>query len=154
MSGGAWRTSWAEPVRKRSGWLLVAALLAACVGILVWGEAAGASVPGRAAVPGHGSVKAVGQVASKGARDTAGCGWNHVFSPSLNIYNTSNGVAALSANDAWMVGSTGQSGPGQLSLIERWNGEQWSIMHSPDPGSGANDLRDMAAVSPNDIWAV
>ncbi|MFL5731687.1 MAG: S-layer homology domain-containing protein [Chloroflexia bacterium] len=154
MSGGAWRTGWAEPVRKRSGWLLVAALLAACVAILVGGEAAGASVPGRAAVPGHGSVKAVGQVASKGARDTAGCGWNHVFSPSLNIYNTSNGVAALSANDAWMVGSTGQSGPGQLSLIERWNGEQWSIMHSPDPGSGANDLRDVAAVSPNDIWAV
>jgi hypothetical protein len=42
----------------------------------------------------------------------------------------------------------------QAALIEHWNGQQWSIVPSQDPGLSINKLNDIAAVSANDVWAV
>jgi hypothetical protein len=67
--------------------------------------------------------------------------------------NDLTGVAVLSADDAWAVGSYADEAGGQ-TLIERWNGAAWSVVHSPDPGDGGDFLSAVAAVSAASIWAV
>ena len=36
----------------------------------------------------------------------------------------------------------------------RWNGSTWSVVTSPNAGTGSNYLYGVAAVSVSDIWAV
>ncbi len=127
-------------------------------------------------------------------------GWNVVSSPSPSSgFNSLNGIAAVSANDIWVVGFSNSSGliehwdgiqwsvisnstPGNFSrlsavsaisasdvwavgdysgansvdftLIEHWNGTQWSIVPSPNPGAAFNELSAVSAISANDVWAV
>src|SRR6185312_8595690 len=83
------------------------------------------------------------------------CGsWSIVKSP--NVPPTSNddlyGVAAISANDVWAVGEYIQGSTG-YTLIEQWNGTNWSIVSSPNLGT-SDGLDSVAAISANDIWAV
>ena len=67
-----------------------------------------------------------------------------------------NGVAVLSACDAWAVGlqSDGPADDPDKSLIERWDGTSWTVVPSPDPGSARNELAGVRAVSPSNVWAV
>ena len=76
---------------------------------------------------------------------TVTCGqWNIVPSPNEpSANNFLLGVAALSPNDAWAVGSH----------IEHWDGTSWSIVPSPQPG-WIEFLGGVAAISTNDVWAV
>ena len=57
-------------------------------------------------------------------------------------------MAAVSAVDMWAVGS------GLGTLADHWNGTQWSLVSSPNPGSEYNDLSGVAAIASNDVWAV
>jgi hypothetical protein len=57
------------------------------------------------------------------------------------------GVAALSASDAWAVGSTASA-----SLILRWNGTAWSQV--PSPAVPFSILTGVSMVSASDGWAV
>jgi hypothetical protein len=50
-------------------------------------------------------------------------------------------------------GNGNNSGNNQ-TIIEQWNGTSWSIVSSPNPGSGNNILGAVAATSANDVWAV
>ncbi len=80
--------------------------------------------------------------------------WRVAASPngaagSANIFQS---VAAISATDAWAVGST-YTGTTQ-TLIAHWDGQGWQQVPSPNVGSGGNDLSGVAAVAPNDVWAV
>lgn len=68
--------------------------------------------------------------------------------------NTLLGVAAVSPNDVWAVGNYISSGGVHQTLTMHWNGTQWSIATSPNPGSSINRLFAVAAVSANDVWAV
>ncbi len=84
-----------------------------------------------------------------------GTKWSVVQSPNrASLNNELSGVAAVSANDIWAVGSAidNSSGTAQ-TLIEHWDGTQWSIIPSPDPGQIAY-LQGVTAISPNNIWAV
>jgi hypothetical protein len=69
-----------------------------------------------------------------------------------------NGVAALSATDAWAVGNICHSDgcpallAGGPTLIAHWNGTKWSRV--PSPNDGTSFLAGVAAASPTDIWAV
>jgi len=65
-------------------------------------------------------------------------------------------VAATSADDAWAVGWTGETGEGtgQTTLIEHWDGTSWTQVSSPDPTGSANLLHGVAAIGPDDVWAV
>lgn len=86
-----------------------------------------------------------------------------------------NKVAALSANDAWLLGSTGKGNSlsgndgRDFPLIEHWNGKTWSIVPTADTsallkqlqnkvggGQVSEDveLSEMAALSSTNIWAV
>jgi len=64
------------------------------------------------------------------------------------------GVAALSANDIWVIGDNIRRPPRPQALFKHWNGSQWSIY--PDPASETEtvSLRAIAAASPSDVWAV
>jgi hypothetical protein len=63
------------------------------------------------------------------------------------------GVAAIATNNVWAVGShAGQNGI--QTLVEHWDGTQWSLVTSPSPGMASNTLNAVAAISPNNIWAV
>lgn len=74
--------------------------------------------------------------------------WRIVPSPSLNSNEALSGVAAISANDAWAVGTSNFN---TQTLIEHWNGSRWSVVKSD--GSGG-ELRGITATSRNDVWAV
>src|SRR5712692_5942883 len=84
-------------------------------------------------------------------------GWSIVPSPNVPLRtNSLSGVAAVSANDVWAVGTDGGQKHNIFTLIEHWNGTQWSIVPSPNPGHGTNrnQLEAVSAVSANDVWAV
>ena len=63
-------------------------------------------------------------------------------------------AAAVSTNDVWAVGQTFPSGGMHQTLIEQWNGSQWSVVPSPNPGSTYSVLTGVTAISANNVWAV
>jgi len=104
-------------------------------------------------------VWAVGHIGSGPLTETLienwnGQQWTIVPSNVPDDLGTLEGVAATGPDDAWAVGYT-QSGPGgdYESLILHWNGQQWSVVPSPNP-TGQTDLWRVAAASPRDAWAV
>ncbi|HEU5374267.1 MAG TPA: hypothetical protein VFV38_02420 [Ktedonobacteraceae bacterium] len=84
-----------------------------------------------------------------------GTQWQIASSPNPSlIHNTLYGVSAVSANDIWTVGFDANAVGLAQTLIEHWNGSSWSVVTSPNPGSGGNELFSVAAVSARDVWAV
>jgi hypothetical protein len=83
------------------------------------------------------------------------CGvWSRVSSANGGTSDTLMGVAALSANNVWAVGSSGD-GHGGLTLVEHWNGSQWHVVASPNvDGSLSDELTGVAPIPANNIWAV
>ena len=73
-------------------------------------------------------------------------------SASFSVPGELTGVAALSASNAWVVGSTGAFG-GAGTLIAHWNGQSWTRTRTPSPGQGDN-LNGVAATSSRNAWAV
>jgi hypothetical protein len=82
--------------------------------------------------------------------------WHIIASPNgSRQVNELHGVSALSENDVWAVGvSYNIERTLGSTLIEHWNGSHWSVVPSPNPSSSVNQLNAVAAVSPNDVWAV
>jgi hypothetical protein len=71
--------------------------------------------------------------------------------------NNLSAIAALSANNVWAVGyysNSKLSNEGGKTLIEHWNGLTWSVVNSPNSPSGSSYLNGVAAIAPNNIWAV
>jgi hypothetical protein len=84
-----------------------------------------------------------------------GNAWTVVPSPQPggNYGTFLTGVSAVSSDDVWAVGETGghTSGYGE-TLIEHWDGTEWSVVPSPSPGEW-NYLADISADSGDDAWA-
>jgi hypothetical protein len=59
-----------------------------------------------------------------------------------------NAVAAVSSSDVWAVGYLNDG-----TLIEHWDGTQWSIVPSPNGGT-YSELFAVSVVSATNIWAV
>jgi hypothetical protein len=60
-----------------------------------------------------------------------------------------NGVAAISANTIWAVGTGGL-----VTVIEHWDGTQWTLVSSPN-ASSIDELIAVAALpGTNSLWAV
>jgi len=72
-------------------------------------------------------------------------------SPTLNL-GYFNGVGTDSPTDVWAVGGTNWFSPSD-TLIEHYNGTNWTHVPSPSPGEGGY-LRAVTAISPTDAWAV
>src|SRR5260370_27229926 len=83
-----------------------------------------------------------------------GKAWSIIYSPNLAPSgNTLAVISVVTAKDIWAVGTTTStsSRSGYQPLIEHWNGTQWSTSSSP---AISGRLFSVAAVGPNDAWAV
>jgi hypothetical protein len=90
-----------------------------------------------------------------------GSSWNAFPAPDLGKDSGQlNGVAAVTASDAWAVGIATTNGGAntptiQHALVEHWDGKTWSIATTLAPASaGANNsqLNAVAALSNSDVW--
>jgi hypothetical protein len=61
-------------------------------------------------------------------------------------------VTAIASNDVWAVGSAGLNTIS--SLIEHWDGAQWSIVSSPVPGGQGFEFTGVSGSASNDVWVV
>jgi hypothetical protein len=61
-------------------------------------------------------------------------------------------ISALSAGDAWAVGSV-YDGIGDSALVQHWDGTAWRITTTPPAGSAAY-LVSVAPIAPDDVWTV
>src|SRR5262249_60698024 len=61
-------------------------------------------------------------------------------------------------NMSWAVrygaNPPGTASPLDITLIEHWDGTNWSIVPSPNPDTQSNQLHAIAGVASNDLWAV
>jgi hypothetical protein len=64
------------------------------------------------------------------------------------------GVAAVSSTEAWAVGGIGDPATPTAVAIQRWDGNRWSPVDGPSPGTIVNELRAVDASELNDVWAV
>jgi hypothetical protein len=84
------------------------------------------------------------------------CVWRStpISDPHPVLYDRLNSVAAVSPRKAWAVGDyfTGHEGGPQGALIERWNGQRWSIAAAPLL-RGAS-LESVSASGARNVWAV
>lgn len=84
-----------------------------------------------------------------------GRSWRRVSLPSIHGLGYLNDVLALSRNDVWAVGQIGNlGGPDSRPLILHWDGRRWRRFDVRTVVHSSSDLRAIAAVSPDDIWAV
>jgi hypothetical protein len=105
-----------------------------------------------------GGVQAQGALGSATASATPPCpaAWTIVESTNVGTGgNDLNGLIAVSPTNLWAVGSYyAPSLHVAQTLIEHWDGTNWSVVPSPNVGSEENVLQAVAAVSATDIWAV
>lgn len=81
-----------------------------------------------------------------------GTQWSIVPSPDAGIVPHLMSVVAISANDVWAVGWTGnESGP--VTLTMHWDGSTWSVVPSPSPSATSNHLYGVTALATGEIWA-
>jgi len=66
------------------------------------------------------------------------------------------GVTALASGDVWSVGTSLNfvAGSLQQTIAEQWNGMSWSVVGTPNSGSGSNTLNKATATSGGSVWAV
>jgi hypothetical protein len=82
-----------------------------------------------------------------------GHSWRRVSTPAVGSDAELNGVTALSAKDAWAVGSVGNFDTAAVrTLIEHWNGKSWKRVPSPSPRTGGL-LQSVTATSAGNVWA-
>src|SRR5438105_514117 len=83
--------------------------------------------------------------------------WEIVNSPSTSITESNRlwSVTCGSASDCWTVGDhyPGDAVTSAQTLIERWDGNTWTIVSSPNTGT-YNTLYSVTCVSSSDCWAV
>ena len=82
--------------------------------------------------------------------------WTIVNSPNVaNRDNQLSRVAFVSSNDVWAVGNSASSLDERRTLIQHWNGANWSIVPSPNAAERPiNWLIGVEAVASNNVWAV
>jgi WD40 repeat protein len=116
-----------------------------------------------AVLPG-GEAWAVGRTNGTPARTLIkrwdGTRWVQAPSPSVDLAeNNLYGIAGRAANDIWAVGSyytPSHSGPvaaGSKPLVLHWDGTAWRMLTIPDPAAAGGELRGVAALSRDDVWA-
>jgi len=85
-----------------------------------------------------------------------GAAWTEVPSPNSGRGgNYLFGVTALSPDDVWAVGASGDVDHANgVPLIEHWDGRNWTVVPSAEPGTKGQQFFAAAGASPDDVWAV
>src|SRR5207244_429392 len=78
-----------------------------------------------------------------------------IASPNVGIdrnilYAVSGGIT----NDVWAVGYYSLTGNDSYTLGLHWNGSQWSVTSTPNPGGSGSMLYDVITLALNNTWAV
>lgn len=121
------------------------------------GAEQGASLNGVLALS-HDDVWVTGETALGGAlyfEHWDGSTWSVVPTPVSGV-NTwpSHDLAATGSRDVWFAG-TRNDGLGTLrTLTMHWDGARWGVIPSPNLGSKGSQLTAVAAIAPDDAWAV
>jgi hypothetical protein len=66
-----------------------------------------------------------------------------------HFYGFFQGVSADAANDIWAVGYSND-----VTFSEHYDGKNWTLVRTPNVGTGPNSLHGVVALAPNDVWAV
>ncbi len=84
-----------------------------------------------------------------------GTAWSIAPTPSFEFGSgpTLEGVSCSSSTSCMAVGSDSNSGHSQ-TLVESWNGTNWSVVSSPSPGTSSNVLNAVSCTSSIDCVAV
>ena len=83
-----------------------------------------------------------------------GSTWTEYPLPNVGMnQNTLLSDSELPSGHTWAVGYFQNANWVQQTLVERWDGTQWSVIPSPDPGAGGDILYGVAAMSDSDVWA-
>ena len=100
---------------------------------------------------------AVGSLApsASGAGASTGSTWYLVKSPSVpGVGQNLNAVTAVSAIDAWTVGSVYDKQLGdEETLTQHWDGVAWRTMPSRSFANSYNTLYGVSGTASNDVWA-
>ena len=84
-----------------------------------------------------------------------GTNWSVFPSPAPGVSSTFTGVSRIpGSKNVWAVGHYTDSGGIDSTLIELWNGVNWSIIPSPNNTGQGDDLLGVVALSTKDAWAV
>ena len=87
-----------------------------------------------------------------------GAHWKIVPSPNpaggFHTTNALGAVVALTPTNAWAFGFFEKATTSFRTLVEHWDGKKWSVVPSPNSGSGENTFLGATARSKTDIWAV
>jgi hypothetical protein len=118
---------------------------------------------GMTQVPGTNQLWAVGLYLNPNDSNTTqtltefwnGTTWSVVPSPNNGtLMNEFEAVSAIAANDVWAVGNyTDPQTENSETLLEHWNGSNWSIVPGSNPGQD-NFLYAVTAGASNSVWAV
>jgi hypothetical protein len=108
----------------------------------------------------RGQAWAVGEYLNRRYQDRAlieswnGSRWSIADNPQPgSVRDMLFGASASSPSDVWVVGNQeGRNGKFE-TLAEHWDGSDWTVVPTPDPGSTGNHLYAVDAVSPDSIWA-
>ena len=87
-----------------------------------------------------------------------GASWSVVPSPNVgSLGNHLEGVAAVSADDVWAVGTRFKLIDGifvPVPLVLHWDGSVWSVVPAPGRGTPRNGvLGGVLAVGPHEVWS-
>jgi hypothetical protein len=107
-------------------------------GIICWGVALASATVAAGTGAAHGSP-------TKGADQ-------RVAPAIVNAVSRLAAVSADSATDAWAVGYEGVNA--DRTLVEHWDGTDWTRVESPNPSQSFNSLTGVLAFSPTDVWVV
>ncbi|GHO91179.1 hypothetical protein KSF_012270 [Reticulibacter mediterranei] len=82
--------------------------------------------------------------------------WSIIAHPASQLNGSLVALSATSASNVWAVGQYLPSGSNSTSqtLMEHWNGTQWSVVPAAEVAGYNDSLTDISTISVNDIWAV
>src|SRR5215468_2768966 len=85
--------------------------------------------------------------------DASVCGSLSRGAGAPGVAGTLSSAAFVSAGESWAVGNVGSALHANQTLIERFNGSGWSVVPSPNQGTGNNALNGVSMI-PHAGWAV
>ena len=80
------------------------------------------------------------------------CGSLNRQNGALSSADNLESVSFVSTDESWAVGNVGQAELANKTLIERFNGSAWSVVPSPNLGTGNNALNSVSMI-PGSGWA-
>src|SRR5262249_6526393 len=83
---------------------------------------------------------------------TTACGSLSRGAGAPRVAGTLSSAAFVSAGESWAVGNVGSALHANQTLIERFDGSGWSVVPSPNQGTGNNALNDVSMI-PGTGWS-